>query len=194
MIRGIKENHMLICESQEAHSEENQRLSSHAHSTAPHWSDKGGEGGGCLFFFLLINASLSCGQRDSLNDGRASYDVVWEDLTLQDYYIKQGNKTTRWKGKTDGKQWATVCSRCKHHPKLASALALAHPWPYTPTGSGILTERSTKGTTAVGEMQADQTHESLPGFVFPVENRFWWRFRDRTGIVASKDSYSMSGI
>lgn len=62
--------------------------------------------------------------------------------------------------------------RCKHHPKLGLALALAHPRPYTPTGSGILTERSTKRTTAVGEMQADQTYESLPGLVFPVEKRF----------------------
>lgn len=62
--------------------------------------------------------------------------------------------------------------RCKHHPKLGLALALAHPQPYTPTGSGILTERSTKGTTAVGEMQADQTYESLPRLVFLIEKRF----------------------
>lgn len=60
MIRGIKENHMLICESQEAHSEENQRLSSHAHSTVPHRSDKGGEGGGCFFFFFSFLPMLVC--------------------------------------------------------------------------------------------------------------------------------------
>lgn len=63
-------------------------------------------------------------------------------------------------------------SHCHHHPGLALALALAYPWPLTTTGSGILTERATEGTTAVGEMQPDQTHERLPGSVFPVKNRF----------------------
>lgn len=53
-MHGRKATCMSICESQEAHSEENQRPSSRAHSEAPHWAEKGGEGGGGLVLFSFL--------------------------------------------------------------------------------------------------------------------------------------------
>lgn len=87
-------------ESREAQSDENQRLSSHAHSVVPHGSDRGGEGGGAVLFWVFFlsrptNVIVPCGRTDSLNDGRASRHVGERFKPPAGDSNYEGNKTAR---------------------------------------------------------------------------------------------------